>query len=515
MNDTLIHDTARPWIDALLRMGILLGAVFSFYWSTFQSMVGIWEQSETYTHGFLVFPISLWLIWNARNRLAMQYPQTDWRGLILLAIAGAGWLLADAGGVQVVMQYAFITMLVASVWVFLGLHVVRALFFPLMFLFFAVPAGDFAIPTLRNFTTSFVVAALHITHIPVFREGTNLSVPNGNWSVVDACSGIRFLIASITLGTLYAYLSYTSWSRRLIFVLLSIIVPILANGLRAYTTVMIGYLSGMKYGVGFDHIVYGWVLFGAVMFLLFLIGNFFHEDQGNTNEKNADEGQVLLPLNHGHGWKSVLVCALLILLVWPGYAIFLERKPLPDLAQFELMPTNDWRAVQPITDWHPHWLGADRNLLQSYSNGKDQVLLALDYYATQRQNAELINSQNYMVGQSRFEHWHDITEKLVTVDIAGKPTQVRQALLESNDADPQRLLVWQWNVVDGVRMLNDYYTKLIMALDKVRLDRDDGTSILIAAQYNATPEEAADKLKRFIKDNELGIMQAIAHIEAK
>ena len=58
----------------------------------------------------------------------------------------------------------------------------------------------------------------------------------------------------------------------MLFVALSVIVPIVANGLRAYMIVMIAHLSDMKLALGVDHLIYGWVFFGLVMLLLFWVG---------------------------------------------------------------------------------------------------------------------------------------------------------------------------------------------------------------------------------------------------
>ena len=104
--------------------------------------------------------------------------------------------------------------------------------------------------------------------------------------MVEACSGLRYLIASFTLGTLYAYLTYRSLARRLVFIALSLIVPIVANGIRAYLIVMTGHLSDMQLAVGVDHLIYGWVFFGFVMLLLFWIGSFWRED----DKANANDG---------------------------------------------------------------------------------------------------------------------------------------------------------------------------------------------------------------------------------
>ena len=282
--DTLPATSASRWrVAAGLTLGLLI-ALVGVFWPTFYSMVEVWNRSETFTHGYLIFPISAWLIWRQRAHLSNIVPYSDWRGLILLALAGGAWLLADAGSVKIGAQYALIAMLIAAVWAVLGVQVVRTLFFPLMFLFLAVPVGEFLMQPLMNFTADFTVAALQLTGIPVYREGTFFSVPSGDWSVVEACSGLRYLIASITLGALFAYLTYRSWRRRAIFTLAAFIVPVLANGARAYMIVMIGHLSNMQLAVGIDHYIYGWVFFGLVMLLLFWIGSFWREKMSTTGD---------------------------------------------------------------------------------------------------------------------------------------------------------------------------------------------------------------------------------------
>lgn len=40
--------------------------------------------------------------------------------------------------------------------------------------------------------------------------GLIFTLTSGNWSVVEGCSGLRYLISSFTLGAVYAYLNYTS-----------------------------------------------------------------------------------------------------------------------------------------------------------------------------------------------------------------------------------------------------------------------------------------------------------------
>jgi exosortase A len=248
------------------------------YFGTARSLADIWRRSDTFAHGFIIVPISLWLVWRQRGELSRLPLQPFWPALLALAACGAAWLLASLAGVGIVRQYALAAMLPLTVLAILGKRVALALLFPLAFILFAVPVGENLIPPLIELTANFTIDALRLSGIPVLRDGNSFSIPSGNWSVVEACSGLRYLVSSVTLGCLFAYLSYRSAWRRGLFVLASVLVPLAANGVRAYMIVMMGHLSGMTLAVGVDHLIYGWIFFGIVMLLLFWIGSFWRED---------------------------------------------------------------------------------------------------------------------------------------------------------------------------------------------------------------------------------------------
>jgi exosortase A len=500
----------RGWpLPAALTAGVLLILAGAF-WPTFHSMIEVWERSETFAHGYLIFPISLWLIWRKREELAQIRPRPDLRGLLLLVAAGAGWLLADAGSVNVVAQYAFIAMLIATVWTLLGWTFVWAAFFPLMFLFFAVPVGEFLIQPLMGVTADFTVALLQATGIPVYREGTFFSIPSGDWSVVEGCSGLRYLIASITLGVLYAYLTYRSWKRRLLFSLAAMIVPVFANSGRAYMIVMIAHLSDMKLALGVDHYIYGWVFFGLVMLLLFWIGSFWREDD------QPESAVAPAPAPDGARARPLLPMAALVLGIaglWPAYAGWLAARPLPAVPALQVEAAGGWQPGDAFTTWVPHWIGADRQLRRSFTQAGHPVLLELNYYATQRQGAELVNSRNFMIPQ-KDPAWSNVGETLTTVEIGGQARQVRQARMRG--VDGQRLLVWQWNLIGQRALVNDQLAKLILAFDRVRLQRDDGLSVLIATPYEETePEAAVAALARFAADMEPAIARTLDRVDGQ
>jgi exosortase A len=234
----------------ILAFAIALLASIALYFDTARSIVTIWNTSDTFAHGYIIFPISAWLIWKRRDLLAKMSPAPFFPAALLLAACGFGWLLADLGGVQVVKQYALVAMIPTILLLLLGWKITWSMAFPLFFLFLAVPFGEIFIDPLIHFTADFT--AVQMTGIPILRNGTNFELPSGNWAVVEACSGVRYLISSVTLGSLYAYLTYRSRLKQGLFILFSIIVPIIANGLRAFMIVMIGHFSGMTLAVGVD-----------------------------------------------------------------------------------------------------------------------------------------------------------------------------------------------------------------------------------------------------------------------
>lgn len=485
----------RGWQwTAFLTIG-LLAALLGLYGSTAWSLVEIWTRSETFAHGYLIVPISAWLIWKKRHEVAAIAPQPNFLGLLVLAALGFAWVMGELGRVQVVQQYAMVLMLPVVVWTVLGTRVARTLAFPLGFLLFAVPFGEALIPYMIEFTADFTVFALQLTGIPVYREGSFFTVPSGSWSVVEACSGLRYLIASFTLGCLYAYLTYRSLGRRIVFAVISLLVPVVANWLRAYMIVMIGILSGMRLAVGVDHVIYGWIFFGVVMLILFWVGTFWRQDL--QDEQARTEGaiaQVKLKAIAG-----AAAAALAVVVLWPAYAAYLDHGARPGFAAALPVPAGSqgWqRDAVPLTDWKPRYLSPRAQMIQTYRKDGQQVAVYLYAYRQQEQGSELINSRNVLVWTA--DHvWGKVGENMRALGMPGGTVEIVENELRS---PYQRLLTWSWYHIDGQDTANTYYAKFLEAWAKLSGRRDDGMLVVLAAPYDDHPENAKRILEAFARD---------------
>ncbi len=462
--------TPLAWRNALLALLLLLVCIVVVYRDTAIAMVTIWYRSETFTHGFVVLPITLWLIWRRRRALALMTPRPN--GLFLLVFAGLAlmWMLGDMVAVNSVTQLAFVAMLVAAVPAVLGLSVAASIAFPLAFMFFAVPIGEFVMPQLMDWTADFTIFALRLSGIPVFREGNSFVIPTGSWSVVEACSGVRYLIASLMVGTLYAYLNYQSLRRRLLFILIAILVPIVANWLRAYMIVMLGHLSGNTIAVGVDHLVYGWVFFGVVILLMFMIGARWSEPELETavETRHPVAAAGASAVNGRRFWLLAIGCA--AVMAWPSIARIALHTPFaatqPQLALGEdaMLPwqVSDTGAIA----YKPHFEAPSAEMNQVYTLSGRSIGVYLGYYRDQDYDRKLVSSSNQLI-TSRDRVWVRLSEGTHDVRIGDQSTAVRVARLRRisgfDISASETLLVWKIYWINGHWTSNDYLAKIYSA----------------------------------------------------
>lgn len=500
---TLPSPHASAWRSALIALALLLGVVFLLYRETAVAMVGIWARSETFTHAFLVPPISLWLVWRQRRALARLAPRPAlWLLMPMIAI-GLVWLLGDLAAVNAVTQFALVALIVLAVPAVLGWQVARALMFPLAFLFFAVPVGEFLLPVFMLWTADFTVLALRLSGIPVYREGLQFVIPSGNWSVVEACSGVRYLIASLVVGTLFAYLNYTSLRRRLIFVGVALLVPIIANWLRAYMIVMIGHLSNNRLAVGADHLLYGWVFFGIVIGLMFWIG-------ARWREPEADDGATGAVAPHEAPapalafWSAAFVAALVAALPLAGLAAVEQAERGRGQPRIAAVTVQGWLdSDESFVNWKPAFHGAAAEYTGALRRGGAKVGLYIGYYRQQDYERKLVSSTNTLLRADN-RLWAPVSQRARAVTVPHGDLRVRETLLRGSpvpgrSATPM-LRVWQTYWIDGELTTSDHVAKARTALARL-LGRGDDGAVLIFYALEEQPGEAEAALQAFVADS--------------
>jgi hypothetical protein len=82
-------------LRAFAAIGLVL-AIFAAFWPTTASLMERWEDTvaRTYTHGYVVVALALWMIWRDRARWGGGSARPFLPGLALLAAGVLAWLIA-------------------------------------------------------------------------------------------------------------------------------------------------------------------------------------------------------------------------------------------------------------------------------------------------------------------------------------------------------------------------------------------------------------------------------------
>lgn len=492
----------RVWLrSGAWLLGLLLLQILAFR-SSYETLVGLWMGSENYAHAVLVPPISLWLVWRQRTVLARLVPEPRLAFLPLLLGVGLVWLLGHLGAVNAVVHFCLIAAFVVLTLVLLGTQVARVLAFPLGFLFFAVPFGEFLFPVMMKATADFTVTALQLSGVPVYREGLQFVLPTGNWSVIEACSGLRYLIASMMVGTLFAYLNYRTLRRRLVFVVAAFFVPLLANWVRAYMIAMIGHLSNNRLAVDVDHLIYGWVFFGVVMFAMFLVGSRFTDVGPDDVYVKVPAGAAGREVAPAYFLSAVALTAFTLVLP----ALWADRLDEPRYTEPPLLVTGavvpSWQPTPlPEPVWRPD-LTPPTGVVHEAFKGADSAVVGVyvGYYRNQDDKHKLVSSQNHLVSSANRE-WavaRSSAQSLERPD--GYVVAFDEVELRTLYQPSRRLLVWQTYWVNGHWTSNLVRVKLYTLLQRLQGLGDDGATLIVYTD-TSKPGEARATLSSFVREN--------------
>jgi exosortase A len=484
------------WPRRSIWIGLSIGVLLVAFLSTYADMVQIWWTSSTFNHCLLVVPISGYLIWIKRDEIALHAPGVSRLALLFVLLNSMLWLVGEFLSVAFFQHLAVVGMVIGIVWALIGTPVFLLLLFPLCYLYFGVPEGEVLVPYLQDWTATVLVTLLRLTDIPVFLEGRHLSIPSGDFVVAEACSGINYLIATLAVGTMFAYLRFRSPLRRAAFMLLAVLVPLAANGFRAYGIVMIAHLSDHKYAMGVDHIIYGWLFFGVVILLLFALGNLFSDIDEPSSEPKTRRSESRA------GNVAATACTGIVLALSGPAVLALTDASRPIPGDIGLSDVPSWEGPATVsTVLDGVYKAASQRLAATYDDGKgESVVVEIAYYRTQSQGAELINQVNAVFAKRK--QWMQIDYGVRELPSGAAAHKVRELLLRDGAGD---LLVWYWYDIEGHPTINDAAGKLLEAKARFASHRYGSAGIAIATR--AVPDRAAalGRLTRFMDAADLSL----------
>ena len=300
---------------------------------------------------------------------------------------------------------------------------------------------------------------------------------------------MRFLITSVALGVVFAYAVYHQLWRRLLFIALSMVVPIIANGIRAYGIVMLAHYSDYRIAAGVDHITYGLIFLSIVFFLLLAFGMSLRERSkpivpiGPSMALQPVKSRLATSVSFLAATAAVLLSAAAA----SGYAGYSAYRAGGRVATTLTAPVAaaPWTAIPVVNaSWRPNFVDPDRELLQTYVDGHSHVDFYVAYYGHQRQGTEVVHGLNSFVGDAP---WERVGGGHIQAAVDGQTLNVAYTRIRSPSG---HRVVWHWYWVDGQYTANPYVAKLLEVKAKLLGGVQAAAAIGLAADYEDRPNEA-------------------------
>ncbi|WP_158971684.1 exosortase A [Paraglaciecola sp. L3A3] len=482
---------------------ILLGLVYlvilwaAVFWSGLTTAIEIWIGSDIFNHCLFVIPGSFFLIYLKRDFLDPSLVKPNYWLLPFIFGTLLLYAIGLAGDIQLFMHIATFCFLPLSIWCYFGNKISYQIIFPLSFILFSIPFGEEFVPFLQEITADWSVALLNLTGVPIYRSGLYIEIPQGRFLVAEACSGISFFIASVVIGSLYAYLNLFSWKRKLLFVIISILFPIVANAIRVYGIILTGYLTNMEHAVGADHLIYGWIFFSLVIICLIGIGEFIRE-KSVPDIKPANQVSSLVNTKFIWKFSSVITFVSLVFSIW---FINIVSQHKPDTSANNLV-LNTHLLSEPMEDatshgWDVHFKAAYDEYRGYLTETTKPVDVYIAWYPKGR--GELISSLNRLY-----------SEKNWTLEYKTKiqDTNYQGLLLETLVNSRNKRLLVHWYVVDGKIFTDNKLAKLYETLN-ILLGRHIGSGLV--ALSIATEQANYELDKKYFNEIILGRIKPLSN----
>ncbi|NIP41918.1 MAG: exosortase/archaeosortase family protein [candidate division Zixibacteria bacterium] len=264
----------QPLIDK--RIWTILALVIIVYLPVLIELISDWYNDDNYTHGFLILPVALWLIWSKRKELAQTPTHRNDLGLVF-AIGSLLLLIAGTAGAEYfTTRVSFVTLLFSLSLYMFGWPFTRKIWFAFFFMLFMIPIPYVIYYSLtfpmQLFASKISTNILNLIDLPLIRQGNIIHIPNYSMEVAEACSGIRSLFSLLALGALYAYFTQPNKIKAVILFLSTIPIAIAGNVFRITVTALGAHLISTEFAEGPLHEVSGMIVFVFSLLLLLIFG---------------------------------------------------------------------------------------------------------------------------------------------------------------------------------------------------------------------------------------------------
>jgi exosortase D (VPLPA-CTERM-specific) len=498
---------------------VIIGFIVYLYADSLVFLISRWFGTEDYSHGLFVPLISGCLIWQSRHRLSQFSREQSWWGLAVIGLGLFLYVVGELSTLFLVLHLSLWIVLVGLAMTLIGIHGTKVIAFPLAYLLTAIPLPAFFYANLSSqlqlWSSSLGVGCLQLVGVMAFREGNVIDLGPVQLQVVEACSGIRYLLPLLSLALLCAYLFKDRMWKRVVLVLSAVPISILINGFRIGMIGVLVELYGKGAAEGFYHLFEGWVIFmvsfGLLMLEVTWLGGLGAEtprrslrEYLNWRTQEAEsvlkrEGNIL-PNRYFSPGPAYLCSVVLFAPCALLGTLLMERaeSPPPRTAFVDFpMKISGWRGQPyPLEQKYIDTLRFDDYVLADYRlSPQQQVNFYAAYYRSQRKGQSAHSPQSCLPGGG----WEiaSLTQaELPVSDQTMEPLRANRVVIQKGE---QKQIVLYWFKQRERQLTSEYLVKMYLLWDAFSRQRTDGALVRLAALVNPGESESAvdQRLREF------------------
>lgn len=263
-----IPNNYKPFVGV-----VLLFAIISLL--NIPLLATLWRHSfddGTYSHAYLIPFIVLYLYFKLSEIGKLVYrDKLSSLSIVMLLVSGGALFVTSNAQISIGFWLSFLAIAVA------GIHTLFRfnwyVIFPACFLIFIFPLWGLLTNILQDISVIAVTYMMSFTNIPTYVEAQYITIPSGVFEIADGCSGLRYIIVSLAISSLFIFLYINNIKKALIFLSIAILGALITNWIRITALILIGDYTEMQSSLMEDHNTFGWYLYIPFMFLLFMWGN--------------------------------------------------------------------------------------------------------------------------------------------------------------------------------------------------------------------------------------------------
>jgi exosortase D (VPLPA-CTERM-specific) len=497
------------------------------FWGLYRSaarfLLSNWNEGD-YSYAYLIPFVILYLIWEKRDRLRGAPVESAWWGIAPLILGIALFWLGELGGEYYTLFVSAWFIFAAIMWLHLGRRKMRVLAFPVCLILTTFPLPVFLYSKLsfrlQLISSQIGTALLQIMGIASHREGNVIDIGFTKLQVVEACSGLRYVLPLFVLGLILAYFFRASLWKRACLVLSTIPITICWNSIRIALTGILWTKWGPGAAEGFLHDLSGFVIFFVSLVVLFgemwVLGRIGKRRGPRPScPPPSAEGIPAVDLPPGAGGKTTssqypgtsrhayiprALTALVLLgptLICFQAVDFRQKIPIREpLSKFPL-DVSQWRGTREYLEPDVlRLLSLSDYTLIDYRNGTGQnINFYVAYFETQLKGGSIHSPETCMPGGGWV--FKEALPSSTPVKYGRGYLNVNRVVMEQLGT---RMLAYFWFPQRGRILTSIYQLKLYNFWDALTQRRTDGALVRVLTPISATEsvDEAVARLNEFI-----------------